>query len=197
MEATLENTLLTAYLATYKDIVGLERTARKKIGTIILDTSGSMAGHKLLTAALAAAVAAYHLRHDKYALIAFNTTAQIIKSMARQATINQIVDTLLDTEPAGFTNIADALKKAYTQYRLARRRESWAILITDGIANRGGSPYPYARKFHALHVLQTPGSHLQGDRTCQQIARLGGGRYIKVDSYSAVPRALMHLLRSA
>jgi len=155
-----------------------------------------MAGNKLLTATLAAAVAAYHLRHDKYALIAFNTTAQIIKPIERRVTINQVVDTLLDTEPAGFTNIADALKKGHTQYRLARRRESWAILITDGIANRGGSPYPHARKFHTLHVLQTPGAHPQGDYTCQRIAQLGGGRYIKVQTYSSVPRALMHLLRS-
>jgi Mg-chelatase subunit ChlD len=195
LDATLEDTLLEPDYVNYADIVGIERVARKKIGTIILDTSGSMAGNKLLTAATAAAVAAYHLRHDKYALIAFNTAAQTIKTIDQPITIDSIVDTILDTEPAGYTNIADALKTGYTQYQRVHRHESWAILITDGIANRGGSPEPYARKFHNLHVLQTPGTHPQGEETCQQIAQLGQGRHIKVNSYTEVPRALMRLLR--
>ena len=195
LDATLEETLLEPDYVNYNEIVGVERVARKKIGTIILDTSGSMAGTKLLTAAVAAAVAAYHLRHDKYAFIAFNTVASTIKTIDQPSTIDSIVDTILDTEPAGYTNIADALKTAYTQYQRVHRQESWAILITDGIANRGGPPEPHARKYHNLHVLQTPGTHPQGEETCQQIAQLGKGRYIKVNSYTEVPRALMRLLR--
>ncbi|MFX1576452.1 MAG: VWA domain-containing protein [Promethearchaeota archaeon] len=195
LDATLEETLLKADYMNYTDIVGIERVARKKVGTIILDTSGSMAGPKLLTAATAAAVAAYHLRHDKYALIVFNTVANTIKTMEQHTTIDQIVDTILDTEPAGYTNISDALKLAYNEYQRAHRYESWAILITDGIANRGGSPNPWARKYHNLHVLQTPGTHPQGEETCQEIARIGRGRHLKVNSYTEVPRALNHLLR--
>lgn len=196
LDETIEHTLIKPHTFTYNDIVGIERVARKKIGTIILDTSGSMAGPKLLTAAIAAAVAAYHLRHDKYAFIAFNTTASIIKAMDQPATIEKIVDTILETEPAGYTNIVDGLQTAYTQYQRINRWESWAIIITDGIANRGGPPEHHARKFHSLHVLQTPGTHPQGDETCQSIAELGGGRHIKVDNYTAVPRALMRLLRT-
>jgi Mg-chelatase subunit ChlD len=195
LEASLEETLLKPEYVSYSDIIGIERIARKKVGTIILDTSGSMAGPKLLTAATAAAVAAYHLRHDKYALIAFNTVASIIKAMDQPSTIDQIVDNILDTEPAGYTNISDALELAYTQYQRAHQYESWAILITDGIANRGGPPEPHARKYHNLHVLQTPGTHPQGEETCKQIAQLGRGHYIKVNSYTEVPRALNHLLR--
>jgi len=194
LEATLEDTLDKRDLATYADIVGIERVAQRKIGTIILDTSGSMSGSKLLAAATAAAVAAYHLRHDKYALVAFNTLASTIKGMNQPANIDYIVDTILDTEPAGYTNIADGLERGYEQYRRAGRRESWAILITDGIANRGGDPEPHARRFHSLHVLQTPGTYAQGDETCQRLARLGGGRHIKVQDYTTVPRALIHLL---
>lgn len=195
LDTTLEETLLKPKYVNYTDIVGIERVARKKIGTIILDTSGSMAGPKLLTAATAAAVAAYHLRHDKYALVAFNTIASTIKAMDQHVTIDAIVDTILDTEPAGYTNIADALKTAHTQYQRAHRHESWVILITDGIANRGGPPEPHARKYHNLHVLQTPGTHPQGEETCQQIAQLGHGRHIKVNSYTEVPRALVRLLQ--
>jgi Mg-chelatase subunit ChlD len=195
LDATLESTFDKPEYITYTDIIGIERIARKKIGTIILDTSGSMTGPKLLTSALAAAVAAYHLRHDKYALIAFNTAASIIKPMDTSTTIDYIVDTILDTEPAGYTNITDGLKTAYTQYQRAKRRESWAILITDGIYNRGGNPEPHARKYHSLHVLQTPGTHPQSEQTCQRIAQLGGGRHIRVEDHTAVPRALMQLLR--
>ncbi len=195
LDSTLEETLLKPSYVNYSDIIGIERFARKKIGTIILDTSGSMAGPKLLTAATAAAVAAYHLRHDKYALIAFNTVASTIKTMDQKTTIDDIVDTILDTEPAGYTNISDALETAYIQYQRANRQESWAILITDGIANRGGDPLPHARKYHNLHVLQTPGTHAHGEETCIQIAQLGRGRHIKVNSHTEVPRVLMRLLR--
>jgi Mg-chelatase subunit ChlD len=196
LENTLEETIDKPELVTYSDIFGIERIARKKIGTIILDTSGSMAGEKLLTAATAAAVAAYHLRHDKYALVSFNTQASTIKAMDQYTTIDDIVDLILDTEPAGYTNIADALKIAHIQYQRAQRPESWAILITDGIANRGGSPFPHARIYRNLHVLQTPGTHPQGEETCRRIAELGKGRHIKVESYTSVPRALMRLLRN-
>ena len=195
LDTTLEETLLKSDYISYSDITGIERISRKKVGTIILDTSGSMAGPKLLTAATAAAVAAYHLRQDKYALIAFNTTASIIKAMDQYTTIDHIVDTILDTEPAGYTNITDALKLAYIQYQRAKRQESWAILITDGIANRGGPPETHAQKYQNLHVLQTPGTHPQGEETCQQIAKLGRGRHIKVNSYTEVPRALIRLLK--
>ncbi len=195
LDATFEHTLNKVPFSTYTDIVGIERKSRKKIGTIILDTSGSMTGPKLITSALAAAVAAYHLRHDQYALIAFNTAAQTIKTMNQTTTIDYIVDTILDTEPAGFTNITDGLETAFAEYQRSRRRESWAVLITDGIANRGGSPYPHASRYHSLHVLQTPGIHPQGKETCKRIADLGGGHHIKVNDYTDVPYALMKLLR--
>ncbi len=151
----------------------------------------------LLAAATGAAVAAYHLRHDKYAFVAFNTVASTIKGMNQPANVEVIVDTILDTEPAGYTNIADGLQRGYQEYRRAGRRESWAILITDGIANRGGDPEPLARRFHSLHVLQTPGTYAQGDETCQRLARLGGGRHIKVKDYRGVPRGLINLLYRA
>ena len=195
LDATLEEILTEPQYVNYPDIVGIERVARKKVGTIILDTSGSMAGQKLLTAATAAAVASYHLRHDKYSLIAFNTVASLIKTMEQKATIDYIVDTILETEPAGYTNITDGLKTGYEQYRRVPRQESWTILITDGIANRGGPPEEHARKFQNLHVLQTPGTHPQGEETCQRIAQLGRGRHVKVNAYTEVPRALMRLLR--
>lgn len=195
LDATFEQTINKGAFSTYSDIVGVERKSRKKIGTIILDTSGSMTGPKLLTSALAAAVAAYHLRQDQYALIAFNTASKTIKRMNQSATIDFIVDTILDTEPAGFTNIADGLETGFVEYQRSQRRESWAVLITDGIANRGGSPYPHASRYHSLHVLQTPGVHPQGNETCQRIAELGGGRHIKVSDYTDVPYALMELLR--
>ena len=195
LDTTFEQTLHKPNSITYDDIIGIERIAKKKIGIIILDTSGSMVGPKLLTAAIAAAVAAYHLRNDKYALIAFNTAATTVKAMNQHFTVDHIVDTILETEPAGYTNIADGLKTAYVQYKHTRRREAWTILITDGIANRGGDPEPYARNFHRLHVLQTPGSHLQGDQFCQRIAKLGKGRHVKVNDYTDVPHALMRILR--
>ena len=69
--ATLEKILEKGISSTitYEDIVGIERKEKKKIGALMLDTSGSMYGDKLTNAALATAILAHHMRKDDYAVI--------------------------------------------------------------------------------------------------------------------------------
>jgi len=199
LEATIEQTL-EKYpegipLLSTRDIVGIERVARKKSGLLILDTSGSMMGQRNINAALAAAVMAHSMRHDDYAVIAFNTKAFIIKKMKTKMKVEEIVDKILDLEAVGYTNIEDAMKVGAKELSVLKTRFKWAILLTDGVYNKGKDPRYLAKEFQKLHVINLPGKKW-GMRVCQKLARLGGGKYLAVSSYNQVPRALMQIMRS-
>jgi Mg-chelatase subunit ChlD len=195
LESTLEKYPEGIPLLSTRDIVGIERVARKKSGILILDTSGSMMGQRNINAALAAAVMSYSMRHDEYGVIAFNTKAYMIKNVKEKIDIEAIVDRILDLEAVGYTNIEDALSSGSKELQGIKTRFKWAILLTDGVYNKGKDPRYLARDFKKLHVINLPGKKW-GQRVCQRLAKLGGGKYVAVNSYNEVPRALMKILRS-
>ena len=178
------------------DIIGIERRERKKNGVLILDASGSMMGERNINAALSAAVMAYSMRNDKFAVIAFNTRAFLIKGIKDDLSINEIMDKVLDLESVGYTNIEDGLKMGALQIKNLKTRFKWAILLTDGAYNKGDDPRYLCKQYTKLHVINLPGGKKWGERVCQDLARLGGGRYVVVRSYYEVPRALMKIMRS-
>ncbi len=200
LEATLEQ-ILERYPAgiprlVNKDIVGIERRERKKNGVLILDASGSMMGERNINAALSAAVMAFSMRKDQFGVVAFNTKGFLIKGIKDELKIEEIMDKILDLEAVGYTNIEDGLRHGAMQIKTMKSRYKWAILLTDGAYNKGDDPRYLCRQFEKLHVINLPGGKKWGEKVCQDLARLGGGRYVVVRNYHEVPRALMKILRS-
>lgn len=200
LEATMEQ-LLEKYptgIPTLRrsDIVGIERRERQKNGVLILDASGSMMGERNINAALTSAVMAYSMRNDRFAVIAFNTKAFLIKGIKDELSITDIMDKILDLEAVGYTNIEDGLKMGALQIKNLKTRFKWAILLTDGAYNKGGDPRYLCKQFEKLHVINLPSTKKWGERVCKDLARLGGGRHVVVRSYREVPRALMKILRA-
>ncbi len=193
-EATLENFMETGYL-TYENIVALEKKEKTKSGVLIFDTYGSLYGERFTTAALAVAVMAYHLAHDEYAIVLFNTKPYLIKRSNEKIPINQLIDRILEAESAGYTNITEALIMAGVELKKMKNRNKFAILVTDGVFNRGGDPRKQLYRFPKLHVLGLPSKYDWGQRLCKDMARKGKGRFAPVSSHEDVPRALMNLLR--
>ncbi len=192
-ELTLENFMETGYL-TYETIVAMERKEKTKSGVLIFDTSGSLYGEKFTTAALAVAVMAYHLAHDRYAVILFNTKPYLIKRVDEKIDINSLVDRILDAESAGYTNIAEALELGGIELAKMTDRNKFAILVTDGVFNKGGDPRKQLHRFSKLHILGLPSKYEWGQRLCKDMARKTGGRYAPVSSHEDVPRVLMNIL---
>ena len=194
IEVTIENYLEQGYL-TYEDIVAIERREKSKNGVLIFDTSGSLYGKRFVTAALAVAVLAYQLAHDDYGVILFNTKPYVIKHVDEKVNAEEIINRILDSESAGYTNIAEALQVAGMELKKIKTRQKFAILVTDGAFNRGGDPRKYMHLFPSLHVLGLPSKHEWGERVCKDLARLGRGRYIQVNNYQNIPQAIVKLLR--
>jgi Mg-chelatase subunit ChlD len=127
--------------------------------------------------------------------VAFNTKAFLIKKFDEDIRVQDIVDRILDLEAIGHTNVEDGLKIGTRELNKLKTRFKWAILFTDGVYNKGKDPRYLAKEFKKLHVINLPGKKW-GMRVCQDLARLGAGKYVAVSNYEEAPRALMRVLRS-
>ena len=139
MDNLIEKYLLNRYIQ-YSDIVAIERRSREKIGVLMFDTSGSLYGSKFRNAAMAVAILAYHLAKERYAVILFNTKATVIKKLDEKVKIDELIDRVLESESAGYTNISEALKTGLLELNKDKRTEKFGVLITDGCFNRGDDP---------------------------------------------------------
>lgn len=194
-ELTLENYMEKGVL-TYEDIIAIERREKNKSGVLIFDTSGSLYGGRFTTAALAVAVMAYHLAHDTFSIVLFNTKAYIIKRAGEKVKIDALVNRILDSESAGYTNISEGLELGGIELKKMRGGQNkFAILVTDGVFNKGGDPRRHLHHFPKLHILGLPSKHDWGRRLSQDMARKSGGHFSMVSSYEDVPKALVNLLR--
>jgi Mg-chelatase subunit ChlD len=196
IDLTLENFIEKGYIDN-QTIIAIDRKERKKNGILIVDTSGSMIENKITIAALAAAVMAYHMRHDDYALIAFNTIAFTLKKFGEKISASKLVDQILDITAAGYTNIEDALIKGLQELNKVKNPEKWVILITDGVYNRGSDPFLVAKKFNRLNIIGLPSNDPNGSNLCRAMANVGGGRYLPLKSYKEIPIILSRILKKS
>lgn len=196
LPATIENYLVNRVL-TYDHVVGIVRRRRRKEGVLVMDVSGSMYGETLVNAALTAAVLAYHMRDDAFGILLFNDRTFLLKGVREKRTTGWLVDRVLDSEAAGFTNIRAALERGLRELDRLTNPERFAVAITDGVYNRGGDPLPVAKRFRKLHVIGLPGAdtHAAGIKTCKRLARAAGGKYVPVREFAQIPRALLRLLQ--
>ncbi len=182
LESTLEISLdkILTNSVNNRDIVCLEKRDKKTAGVIILDISGSMYGEKNVLASIISAMSIYAMSpRDEISIILFADEPLLIKGIRERKPLNKILDEIFDVRPIGFTNISYALKKALKELRKASlKAKKWAILITDGEYNRGGSPLRWAKKFDRLHVIQLGGS-TRGTQVCRLLA-YSRGKYVKV-----------------
>ncbi|RLG71982.1 MAG: hypothetical protein DRO11_03230 [Methanobacteriota archaeon] len=196
-EATLERFLEgTGNFLRYDDIVGIERREKRKAGVLMLDSSGSMFGEKITVAALTSAVVAHSMRYDDYAIIVFSDKPRVIRSAGSKGKTDELIDLILDLAPAGYTNISDALEEGLTELERLSGRDKWGVVITDGEYNLGPNPVGVANKFPRLHVIEIPGASPRGSRTCREMAKAGGGHWVRVHSFEEIPRVLMHITKA-
>ncbi len=193
MDELMEIYLEKGYL-TREDIHVIDRTSKRKSIVVMFDTSGSIYGEKLTHVTMSAAVLAYNLKSDNHSQILFNTKAKVIKKMNEKISIDKLVDQILETEPAGKTNISDALQKGLAELNKTKDYYKRGILITDGIHNIGPDPLPFAARFKRLDVVAIPSQHPSSFKNCKEIAKKGKGQVYKMKSLRELPSVLTRML---
>ena len=121
--------------------------------------------------------------------------ATLCKRTNEKVDINELVNRILDSESAGYTNISEGLEIGGIELSKMRGNNKFAILVTDGVFNKGGDPRRQLYRFPKLHILGLPSQHDWGRRLASDMARKTSGRFSMVSSHEDVPKALMNLLR--
>ncbi len=156
---------------------------------LIVDTSGSMSGAGIATAALAAAAIALRARTD-FSVVVVRDRALILRDHGSNRSIEAVIDDLLTLRSYGWTNLGAGLCAARAQLARAVGSHRIAILLSDGDSNRGADPLPLARRLETLHVVSTAGT----GSACRALASAGHGRAVCIEAPHDIVPALGALL---
>ncbi len=177
----------------YGDIVGLDKRKREYSAVVIIDSSGSMSGRKILSAATMAALISHRIREGRYSVIGFNSEAFPIKHVNERKESIEVVEDILDLVPLGYTNMADGLIKALEESKgLVNPR---FILLTDGEYNVGEDPRKVVSHIKGLHVVYVGRrASSRGARFCRDLAKLGNGKFHELRDPREIPRLVRNIL---
>jgi magnesium chelatase subunit D len=145
---------------------------------LLVDRSGSMTGHAVALAAVAAA-AVVQAASDRLrtAVIAFAAEPLVLRDFGSAAPSDLVVDDLLSLRGHGVTDLARALRAASAQLEQVAPGGRVAILMSDCLHTRGGEPGGPAGAFDVLNVLGTS-SDADAVRAGTALARRGHGRFL-------------------
>ncbi len=169
------------------------KQARRASVVICIDTSLSMTGKKLALIGVALAVLALQLEPEDYAVVAFETEANLIKPLGEDLNLHQMLERFLEVPARGLTNIEAGLALAGKQLEGSMLPKKHVILMSDGRFTAGKSPEHIVPGLPRLHVVQT-GSPWSSPRFCRNLARKGQGKYVRVTNMEQLPTSLYQLV---
>jgi Ca-activated chloride channel homolog len=166
--------------------------------TIIVDTSGSMAGHNIQMVRGGLGRLVDSLRpDDAMAIVTFSTTAELRLEMTPATRKDRIRAVIAALEPQQSTNLEAGLRLGYRQ-AMAHLREDGlnrVVLLSDGVANVGETdPHRLAAQIaqeagrSTQLVVVGVGRETYNEVILEQFANNGNGFYAYVDSVREAER---------
>jgi uncharacterized protein with von Willebrand factor type A (vWA) domain len=189
IDPTLDNWLLEPESGILENIVSYVRQREKKAFSVMLDSSYSMRGMKVILAAITAASISQHFKRD-FAVLSFNHKVSVLKAIDENTGPDGVLEKLFALELKGTTDINSVLKAGLEQLKKFRRKTG--LLLTDGAWNRGGDPLNLAARFDKLNVIGFPGS--KKDKI-QSLACRGKGNCLIVENVKEIAGAIHRCLQ--
>lgn len=122
LEATVEKIIGRTWFG-YEDLMVLDRAPRSRAWMFLIDASGSIRGPEMQLSCLAVAAGILNLKKDdRYAVVGFNETPQIIKPFDTDVSLDAIVEAILSLAPSGCANIKAGLNWPGKSFRRYGRR---------------------------------------------------------------------------
>ncbi|MGC8658772.1 MAG: vWA domain-containing protein [Desulfomonilaceae bacterium] len=159
---------------------------------VMLDTSMSMSGPSGMCSALVGSVLARHCPSGQLALVVFHSEPELVIRFGERLKPLQAAYRVMKSPVGGITNIADALKLGLAVIQRSGRKETHAVLITDGERTAGVDPRDLASRFRKLHVALVGKRNLEWGK---EIACLGNGYFNHIDDPDRVPSAVLLLMQ--
>jgi hypothetical protein len=156
---------------------------------LVVDRSGSMNGHRLATAAVAAAAISWRAPSD-WSVLAFGEKVLAVKSQDRHRSAGEVVDDVLRLRGHGTTDLAAALGSAAAQLERSNAKRQITVLLSDCRATAGAAAEPVARRLDELCIL-APSDDAEDAR---EFAAAVGARLATIAGPADVASALSALL---
>jgi Mg-chelatase subunit ChlD len=189
LDRTLERSLGQRPRDT-RELVARQFAAAPRAVCLLVDRSGSMSGHSVALAAVAAAAVVSAAGERLYcSVIAFASEPLVLLSHHTTRPATAVVDDLLSLRGHGTTDLARALHAAGEQLQRVPAGSRVAVLLSDGLYTKGDDPLPAAGALDCLHVLGTspaPDSVAAG----HGLARGGRGTYLPATTLSELTSSL-------
>jgi magnesium chelatase subunit D len=162
---------------------------------LLVDRSGSMSGHAVALAAVAAAaVVSAASDRMRCGVIAFATDTMILRDPRDDTPPERVVEDLLSLRGHGRTDLESALRAAATQLDHLTPGGRAAILLSDCLHTKGADPRGPAAALDCLHVLGTSGEPESLDAG-RSLAAYGRGRWLPATTLAELTCSLDAALR--
>lgn len=159
------------------DLVARQFAASQRSICLLVDRSGSMSGHAVALAAVAAAaVVSARGARLRCSVVAFAAESMLLLEADADRPAAAVVDDLLSLRGHGTTDLDRALRVAAQQLRGVPPGGRTALLLSDALHTAGSDPLPAAGALDRLHVL---GTSAEPDAVSAgtALARRGRGRW--------------------
>jgi magnesium chelatase subunit D len=175
-------------------LVARQFAAAPRAVCLLVDRSGSMSGHAVAIAAVAAA-AIVQAASDRLrcGVIAFAGETIVLRDPRDEAPSERVVEDLLSLRGHGRTDLAGALAAAAGQLEHVQPGGRMAILLSDCVHTKGADPLARAGALDGLHVLGTSAKPDSIDAG-KALARRGHGRWLPATSLDELARSLQAVL---
>jgi Mg-chelatase subunit ChlD len=165
---------------------------------LVVDASGSVAGDELAAAVLTASALVQRMRPgDELGVVAFWSTAVVLRPLSPDPRVDVVVDRLCDLRGGGTTDLELALRTAAAQVARSRAADRQVLLLSDGVATDSPDPVnaasALARIPARLQVLALSGEE-EAMASCAALAAAGGGRVAALHRPAQAPSAVRELL---
>ncbi|MGI8714134.1 MAG: vWA domain-containing protein, partial [Solirubrobacteraceae bacterium] len=176
------------------DLVTRQFAAAPRAICLLVDRSGSMNGHAVALAAVAAA-AVVSARSDRLrcSVVAFAAEPLVLLGPGNRRPASGVVNDLLSLRGHGRTDLARALREAARQLERVAPGGRTALLMSDALHTAGPDPVSAAGALDCLHVLGTSAKPDAG-AAGKALARRGRGRYLPATRLTDLTQALRDAL---
>ncbi|MHA2370097.1 MAG: vWA domain-containing protein [Candidatus Hodarchaeales archaeon] len=158
---------------------------------LIIDSSYSMSGQKIVMAAAAAATICHLFEARDIAVVHFGTKGEIVKSFDEEVSAEALVEQIFALIPKGFTNVYAGLKVGLDELGARKQYRFTAILLSDCDTNTGKIPSIIAWKLRGLKIITIPPSI--NDFMANLIARESRGEIFEAEKVMDIPIILKRI----
>jgi Mg-chelatase subunit ChlD len=176
------------------DLVLRQFAAAPRAVCLLVDRSGSMSGHAVAMAAVAAsAVLGAGGERLRCSVVAFSSDPLVLLASGARRPHGAVVDDLLSLRGHGTTDLARALRAAGEQLESVPPGGRTVLLMSDALHTAGQDPLSVAAGLDCLHVLGTS-DEVDSIAAGRALATRGRGRYLPATRLEQLTQSLREAL---